>query len=54
MISEEDLSLFQFADDPETALELLKAGLQTYALQHDTPETPAISRSINPRKPVGV
>ena len=34
MISPEDLSLFQFADDPPTAFELLKTGLTTYALQH--------------------
>src|SRR5947209_7918897 len=33
MIAEEDLDLFQFADDPAAALELLKAGLTAYALQ---------------------
>jgi predicted Rossmann-fold nucleotide-binding protein len=27
MISSEDLALFQYADDPRSALELLKAGL---------------------------
>jgi len=53
MISPEDLKLFHFADDPESALDLLKAGLTTYALQPETPETPAISRSINPQKPEG-
>jgi uncharacterized protein (TIGR00730 family) len=53
MIAEEDLGLFQFVDDPATALELLKVGLANYALQHDTPETPAISKSVNPLKPEG-
>src|ERR1022692_45637 len=52
-ISREDLDLFQFADDPATAFEMLKTGLAAYALQHDTPEMPAISKSINPRKPDG-
>src|SRR5581483_9836006 len=41
MISPEDLSLFQFADTPEQAFDILKKGLQTYALQPETPETPA-------------
>ena len=53
MISPEDLNLFQFADDPGGALELLKAGLTTYAMQYETHETPAISGSIHPNKPVG-
>jgi uncharacterized protein (TIGR00730 family) len=53
MISPEDLSLFQFADDPASAFELLKEGLAVYALQHDTPEMPAVSKSINPQKPEG-
>jgi hypothetical protein len=52
MIAPDDLGLFQFADDPNTAFELLKTGLATYALQHDTPETPAISKSVIPGKPV--
>lgn len=52
-ISAEDLNLFQYADDPETAFELLKAGLMTYALQSETPELPAISKSRNPQKPSG-
>jgi len=52
-ISREDLSLFQFADDPATAFELLKAGLAEYALQNDTPEMPAMSKSRNPQKPGG-
>ena len=53
MISPEDLSLFQFADDPATAFELLKAGLMEYAKQVDSPETPAIARSRNPQRPAG-
>jgi uncharacterized protein (TIGR00730 family) len=53
MISPEDLDLFHFADDPQTAFELLKAGLTTYAMQTETPETPAISKSRNPLKPAG-
>jgi len=53
MVSPEDLSLFQFVDDPAAALELLKGDLTAYAMQPDTPETPAISRSVNPQKPAG-
>ncbi len=52
-ISPEDLSLFQYADDPVTAFNLLKRDLTVYAEQVDTPELPAISRSINPQKPGG-
>jgi uncharacterized protein (TIGR00730 family) len=51
MIAREDLNLFQFADDPATAFELLKTGLAEYAAQHDTPEMPAISKSVNPQTP---
>ena len=53
MISPEDLNLFHYADDPETAFERLKTGLVAYALQAETPETPAISKSRNPQKPSG-
>jgi uncharacterized protein (TIGR00730 family) len=53
MISPEDLSLFQYADDPATAFELLKTSLTTYAAQPETLETPAISKSRNPQKPAG-
>src|SRR5262249_46778192 len=53
MISPEDLNLFQLADDPETAFELLKPGLMHYLEQAETPETPAISKSVNPQKPQG-
>jgi uncharacterized protein (TIGR00730 family) len=53
MVSPDDLKLFQYADDPATAFELLKESLMRYALQPDTAETPAISRSRNPQKPAG-
>jgi uncharacterized protein (TIGR00730 family) len=53
MISAEDLQLFQFADDPQTAFELLKPGLTEYARQVDTPEMPAIAKSRNPQQPAG-
>jgi hypothetical protein len=53
MISPEDLDLFQFADDPQTAFELLKGRLTTYDLHPETPEMPAISKSRNPQKPAG-
>jgi hypothetical protein len=53
MISPEDLNLFQFADDPVAAFEILKAGLTPYAMQAETPEMPAISKSRNPQKPQG-
>ena len=53
MISPEDLSLFRYVDDPETAFELLKADLTANALQPETPETPAIAHSRNPQKPAG-
>jgi uncharacterized protein (TIGR00730 family) len=50
MISPEDLQLFQFVDEPETAMNLLRDGLTKYYLQPKvaTPgeeETPAISKS---------
>jgi hypothetical protein len=53
MISEEDLSLFQFADDPHTAFALLKPGLMKYAEQPESPETPSLSKSVNPQSPQG-
>jgi uncharacterized protein (TIGR00730 family) len=52
-ISAADLELFQYADDPAAAFELLKQGLNAYALQVDTPEVPAIAQSRNPQKPEG-
>jgi len=51
MISPEDLGLFDFADDPETACRLLQEGLTKYYLQPGAPlaaqeETvPAIAKS---------
>src|SRR5437763_12130087 len=53
MIAPEDLNLFQYADDPETASTILKTSLMMYAMQPDTPETPSISKSRNPQKPAG-
>jgi uncharacterized protein (TIGR00730 family) len=53
MIAPEDLSLFQYADDPQTAFELLKAGLMMYAMQPESLELPSISKSLNPLKPSG-
>ncbi|MCL4401926.1 MAG: TIGR00730 family Rossman fold protein [Acidobacteria bacterium] len=52
-ISPEDLDLFQYADDPETAFEILKAELLKYALQPESHETPAFAKSRNPQKPSG-
>jgi predicted Rossmann-fold nucleotide-binding protein len=51
-ISAEDLNLFQFADDPETAFEILKPGLAEYAAQTDT-EMPSFAKSRNPQRPAG-
>lgn len=51
MISPQDLNLFQYADDPETAFQILKDGLTRYYLQPEQPlpepelETPAIAKS---------
>jgi len=51
MISPEDLDLFQYADDPDSALSLLVEGLTKYYLQPEQPlppaeqQTPAIARS---------
>ncbi len=53
MISPEDLDLFQYVDDPQTAFELLKEGLMKYALLPESSETPAISRSRIPEKAAG-
>jgi uncharacterized protein (TIGR00730 family) len=52
-ISAADLDLFQYVDDPTAAFDLLKAGLNTYAMQTDTPEVPAIAQSRNPQVPEG-
>ena len=40
-------------EDVETAFEILKEHLTTYLIP-ETPETPAISQSVNPQKPEGV
>ncbi len=53
MISPDDLNLFQYADDPQTAFDLLKAGLMMYAMQPESHELPSISKSRNPQKPSG-
>jgi len=51
MISEEDLKLFEFADDPDTAMRILREGLTKYYLQPEKAlpeteiETPAIAKS---------
>jgi uncharacterized protein (TIGR00730 family) len=53
-ISPEDLELFQWADDPNTALEILQDGLTKYYLNPQQPlpkqeqETPAIAKSRDP------
>src|SRR5580700_4626118 len=52
-ISAADVELFQYADEPAAAFELLKEQLSAYALQLDTPEMPAIAQSTNPQKPGG-
>jgi uncharacterized protein (TIGR00730 family) len=42
MISPEDLNLFQMADDPASALDILKDGLTKYYLDHDQKALPAM------------
>jgi len=44
MIAPEDVNLFEFADDVDTAFKLLEAGLTRYYLQ-DEPELPGIAKS---------
>jgi uncharacterized protein (TIGR00730 family) len=44
MISEEDLNLFQFADDVDGAFQILESGLTKHYLEPDK-ETPAIAKS---------
>ncbi len=46
MISPEDLQLFHYVDDPETALRLLCESLSTHHLTAE-PETPAIAKSVD-------
>lgn len=51
MISPSDLDLFEYADDPHTALRILQEGLTKYYLRPEVPlpepelETPAIAKS---------
>ena len=47
VIAPDDLDLFKFADDPNTALEILKQGLAIY-LKRPEPELPAIAESVKP------
>ncbi len=47
MIAESDLGLFKFADNPQSALELMKESLSVY-LRPDEPGTPAIAQSVKP------
>jgi uncharacterized protein (TIGR00730 family) len=51
-IAASDLELFRYADDPETALNMLKEHLTTH-WQPETPETPSISKSRDPQNPAG-
>ena len=44
MIAEQDLNLFQFADDVDTAFKILETGLTKYYLEPDK-EMPAIAKS---------
>ena len=52
-ISREDLNLFQYADDPESAFKLLCDGLVQYHITPETQETPAIAKSRDPQNPEG-
>jgi len=48
MISPDDLNLFEYADDPKTALRILQDGLSRYYLEqpgYPEEETPAITKS---------
>ena len=45
MIAEQDLDLFQFADDVETAFRILETGLTKYYLTPAEEEVPAIAKS---------
>jgi len=47
MIAEADLELFKFADDPETALEMLKESVSWY-VQPGEPGVPAIATTVKP------
>jgi uncharacterized protein (TIGR00730 family) len=45
-----DVELFQYADDPQSALDILKEGLITYAKAPEK-ETPAIAHTVKPDEP---
>jgi uncharacterized protein (TIGR00730 family) len=53
MISPEDLDLFDYADTPEQAFEMLTEGLSQYLPEPETAETPAIAKSRSPEHPEG-
>jgi uncharacterized protein (TIGR00730 family) len=53
MISPEDLELFQYADDPESAFQILRDGLIQYHITPETPETPSIAKSRDAQDPEG-
>jgi uncharacterized protein (TIGR00730 family) len=46
-ISPEDINLFEFADDTDTALRILQEGLMKYHFQPE-PETPAMAKARDP------
>ena len=50
-ISESDLELFHFADDPESAMRILQSSLSDQAVGPE-PEVPAISHTVKPDEPV--
>jgi len=50
VISAADLELFHFADTPDAAMQILKAGLAEHAAAPEA-EVPAISHSVNPVEP---
>jgi uncharacterized protein (TIGR00730 family) len=54
MIAKEDLDLFQYADDPDSAFKILSEGLIQYHITPETQETPAIAKSRDPQAPEGM
>ncbi len=52
MISQEDLSLFEYADDPDTAMNFLRTHLETYA-EVPEKEFPAIAHTARPNEAAG-
>jgi hypothetical protein len=50
-ISESDLNLFHFADDPQSAMQVLQTAL-TEQVAAPEPEVPAISHSVKPDESV--